>query len=67
MKLKSFGVSVYVDYFHGFSSYASQTTIVLIMFWLYIGMYIMMVCAEVNNQYSERVFAFLRKNKKKRQ
>ena len=63
----SFGVSVYVDYFHGFSSYGSLTTIVLIMFWLYIGMYIMMVCAEVNNQYSERVFAFLRKNKKKRQ
>lgn len=59
--LFSFGVSVYVDYFHGFSSYGSLTTIVLIMFWLYIGMYIMMVCAEVNNQYSERIFAYFKK------
>ncbi len=57
----SFGVSVYVNYFHGFSSYGSLTTIVLIMFWLYIGMYIMMICAEVNNQYSERILAFLRR------
>lgn len=58
----SFCVSVYVDYFHGFSSYGSLTTIVLIMFWLYFGMYILMVCAEINNQYSERIFRFFKKN-----
>ena len=62
----SFGVSVYVNYFHGFSSYGSLTTIALIMFWLYVCMYILMVCAEVNNQYSERFVYFLRDVKKKR-
>lgn len=59
--LFSFGVSVYVNYFHGFSSYGSLATIALIMFWLYFCMYILMVCAEVNNLYSERILYFLRK------
>ncbi|MBO5247611.1 MAG: YihY/virulence factor BrkB family protein [Eubacterium sp.] len=49
------GVSVYVNYFHGFSSYGSLTTIALIMFWLYVCMYILMVCAEINHLYSERI------------
>ncbi len=57
----SFGVSIYVDYFHGFSSYGSLTTIVLIMFWLYICMYILLVCAEVNHLYGDRISKFLRK------
>ncbi len=61
----SFGVSIYVDYFHGFSSYGSLTTIALIMFWLYVCMYILMVCAEVNNLYSERMSYFFRDLKKK--
>lgn len=60
----SFGVSIYVNYFHGFSSYGSLTTIALIMFWLYVCMYILMVCAEVNNQYSERILMFLKKRKR---
>ena len=34
----SFGVSIYIDYFRGFSLYGSLTTIVLIMFWLYFAM-----------------------------
>ena len=55
----SFGVSVYVNYFHGFSSYGSLTTIALIMFWRYVCMYILMVCAEVNNQYSEQILTFI--------
>lgn len=45
----SFGLSVYVNYFHGFSLYGSLTTILLIMFWLYISMYIFLVCGEINN------------------
>lgn len=44
----SFGLSVYVDYFNGFSMYGSLTTIALIMLWLYFCMYIMMMSAEVN-------------------
>jgi membrane protein len=46
--LFSVGISVYIDYFNGFSMYGSLTVIVLLMLWLYFGMYIMMLCAEVN-------------------
>ncbi|MFR4352205.1 MAG: YihY/virulence factor BrkB family protein [Roseburia sp.] len=46
--LFSFGLSVYVDYFNGFSMYGSLTTIALVMLWLYFCMYIMMMSAEVN-------------------
>lgn len=51
----SFGVSVYVDYFNGFSMYGSLTTIVLVMLWLYFCMYIMMVCGELNVMFGERI------------
>lgn len=49
----SFGLSVYVGYFNGFSMYGSLTTIVLIMLWLYFCMYIMMMCAEINVVFQE--------------
>ena len=60
----SFSISIYVEYFHGFSSYGSLTTIVLIMFWLYICMYILMVGAEVNHLYGERIFMYLGRKRK---
>lgn len=47
----SIGVSIYVDYFNGFSMYGSLTTIALIMLWLYFCMYIMMMSAEVNGHF----------------
>ena len=53
LSLLSFGISVYVDYFHGFSMYGSLTTIILVMLWLYFGIYILLICAEVNNIYEE--------------
>ena len=46
--LFSFGLSIYVDYFNGFSMYGSLTTVALIMLWLYFCMYIMMLSAEFN-------------------
>lgn len=52
----SFGVSVYVDYFNGFSMYGSLTTIVLVMLWFYFGMYIMMLCAEINVLFGEKIY-----------
>ncbi len=61
----SFGVSIYIDYFHGFSSYGSLTTIVLIMFWLYTCMYILLLGAEVNHLYGERIGRFWRQKIKK--
>lgn len=51
--LLSFGISVYVDYFNGFSMYGSLTTIILVMMWLYFGVYILLVCAEINKLYEE--------------
>ena len=51
--LLSFGISVYVDYFHGFSMYGSLTTMILVMLWLYFGIYILLVCAELNDMYEE--------------
>lgn len=44
----SFFLSVYVDYFHGFSVYGSLTTIVLIMLWIYFCVYILMLGVEIN-------------------
>ncbi len=49
----SFGFSIYVDEFNGFSMYGSLTTIVLLMLWLYFGMYILLLSAEINNIYED--------------
>ena len=57
----SYGLSVYVDYFNGFSMYGSLTAIVLIMLWLYFCMYILLVCGEINNVYED-----YRKNQRSR-
>jgi membrane protein len=64
----SFGLSVYVDYFNGFSMYGSLTTIALIMLWLYFCMYIMMMSAEVNvvfNDYFQKLLSKRTENSKK--
>lgn len=63
--LFSFGLSVYVDYFNGFSMYGSLTTIALIMLWLYFCMYIMMMSAEVNVIFNDSFPAWFMKEKKK--
>ncbi|MBO5032554.1 MAG: YihY/virulence factor BrkB family protein [Lachnospiraceae bacterium] len=46
--LYSFGFSIYIDYFGGFSMYGSLTTIVIVMIWLYFCMYIFFGGALVN-------------------
>ena len=62
----SFGVSIYVDYFNGFSMYGSLTTIALIMLWLYFCMYIMMMCAEVNVVFNDSFTKWLKRDKRKK-
>lgn len=48
-QLISFVFSVYLDIFTGFSSmYGSMTTIVLILLWLYVCMYIILLGGELN-------------------
>lgn len=45
----SFLLSVYINYFNGFSMYGSLTTVALLMLWLYFCIYSTLVCAEFNN------------------
>ncbi len=62
----SFGLSIYVDYFNGFSMYGSLTTIALIMLWIYFCMYIMMMCAEVNVVFNDSFTKWLKRDKTKK-
>lgn len=48
--LFSFGFSLYVDYFGNLANmYGSLTTLIIVMLWLYMCMYIMFAGAEVNS------------------
>ncbi len=65
----SFGISIYVDNFNGFSIYGGLTALAGIMIWLYFCMICLMVCAEINYVYHEKIknfkfksiYAFIRK------
>ena len=53
--LFSFGFSLYVELSNSFSNmYGSLTTLILVMLWLYICMYILLIGAEVNAYYEDR-------------
>ena len=62
----SFALSIYVDYFNGFSMYGSLTTIALIMLWLYFCMYIMMMSAEVNVIFNETFRKWLKRDRSRK-
>ena len=49
----SFALSIYVEYFNGFSTYGRLATIVLVMLWLYFCMYLLLLCAETNVVFSD--------------
>lgn len=63
----SFGLSIYVEYFNGFSMYGSLTTIALVMLWIYFCMYTMLLAAEVNVVFHERIAIWLRVRKRKKE
>lgn len=51
----SFGFSLYVDYFSNMSNmYGSLTTLIIVMLWLYMCMYIMLIGAEINAMLMEK-------------
>ncbi len=54
----SFGISIYVDYFNGFSIYGGLATLAGIMIWLYFCMVCLMICAEINYVYHEQIKNF---------
>ena len=49
----SFVLSIYIDYFNGFSMYGSLTTIALFMLWLYFCIFSMLLCAEFNAEFED--------------
>lgn len=44
----SWGISLYVEYFNSYNLYGSLSTVLLILIWLYICMYMMLIGASVN-------------------
>ncbi len=59
----TWGFSVYVDYFNGFSTYGSLTTIIILMLWLYACMYIVMAGAFINRYFKPAFQFFVGKRK----
>ena len=54
--LFSLGFSVYLDYYDGvYNMYGRLTTIILILLWLYFCMYIVLIGAEINAYFEERL------------
>lgn len=54
----SFAFALYVDHFNGFGTYGSLTTVVILMLWFYMLMYILMIGAHIN-RYFGPVYKFL--------
>ena len=65
----SFGISIYVDDFNGFSIYGSLTKVAVVMVWMYFCLVCMMIGAEINQFYHGEIRSFFgwlcRKRKKK--
>jgi len=63
----SFGFSVYVDRFAAFSRiYGSLTTLIIVMLWLYVCMYIVMIGAAVNSYYEVKIAELREKARRKK-
>lgn len=54
----SFAFSIYVDHYNSFGTYGSLTTVVILMLWFYMLMYILMIGAHIN-RYFGPVYKFL--------
>lgn len=57
-------LSVYIDYFNGFSMYGSLTTIALLMLWLYFCIYSMLICAEFNVTFAGHLKKWVNRHRK---
>ncbi len=55
----SYIFSVYVDNFNGFGTYGTLTTVVILMFWFYMLMYIVLIGAHINRYFGPiyKIFA----------
>lgn len=50
----SYGLDLYVNIFRGFSVYGSMTTVILFLLWLYFGIYILFIVAELEAKFGGR-------------
>ena len=58
--------SYVVGRFGGFSMYGSMATVIASMLWLYCCMYILFVCAELNNHFARSIINYLKERKARR-
>lgn len=54
----AFGISIYVKSFNGFSVYGVITGLAIVMFLLYFLMLLLMICAEINYVYHDKIKNF---------
>ncbi len=59
----SWAISIYINYFGGFSMYGSMMALMLAIMWIYFGMYILFIAAELDSIYSEAFFLELKRKK----
>ena len=60
----SFLLSIYINYFNGFSMYGSLTTVALMMLWLYFCIYSTLMCAEFNVTFGENMKKWVNRHRK---
>lgn len=60
----SFFLSIYINYFNGFSMYGSLTTVALMMLWLYFCIYSTLMCAEFNVTFAENMKKWVNRHRK---
>lgn len=60
----SFLLSIYINYFNGFSMYGSLTTVALMMLWLYFCIYSTLMCAEFNVTFGENLKKWVNRHRK---
>lgn len=63
--IMTWGFSIYVDQFNGFTMYGNLTTIIILMLWLYAGMYITMVGAYINRYFKPAFQFFIGKRRER--
>ncbi len=54
----TFVMSIYINYFNGFSLYGSLTSLVLIMFWLYFAMFFFLIGGYINYSWEDMLSDF---------
>ena len=57
-------LSIYIDYFNGFSMYGSLTTMALLMLWLYFCIYCALMCAEFNVTFENHLKKWVNRHRK---